>query len=267
MPESSDYETRFGGVARLVGPAGLERLRAAHVCVAGVGGVGSWTAEALARSGVGSLTLIDLDEVCVSNVNRQLPALTSEIGRPKVQVLKERILGINPECAVEPVEEFFTAQTAERLLARPYSYVVDAIDSLANKCLLLARCRDRGVPVITLGGAGGRSDPTAIRVADLAFSSHDRLLRAVRKTLRAGHGFPADDQAPFGIPSVFSCELPVVPGPGNAACRPAPGRGAPAMNCNGGYGSAAFVTGAFGFAAAAIVVRDLASGAFPPAAR
>src|SRR5262245_27306207 len=113
MAGLSDYETRFSGIQRLVGRAGLERLKASHVCIVGVGGVGSWTAEALARSGVGALTLIDLDEVCLSNVNRQLPALSSEVGKAKVQVLKERILGINPECAVEAIEEFFTSASAD----------------------------------------------------------------------------------------------------------------------------------------------------------
>src|SRR5262249_45557702 len=155
-----------------------------HVCVIGVGGVGSWTAEALARSGIGELTLIDLDEVCVSNINRQLPALTATVGRPKVQVLKERIIEINPDCTVQAIEEFFTQSSSDRLLAAKYNYVVDAIDSLANKCLLIARCRDLKIPAITAGGAAGRRDPTAIKITDLAFASHDRLLRSVKKVLR-----------------------------------------------------------------------------------
>src|SRR6185437_11688398 len=123
-----DYTERFGGVARLFGRAGLARLRAAHVCVVGVGGVGSWAVEGLARSGVGALTLVDLDDVCVTNVNRQLPALDGQIGRPKVAVLAERVAAINPACRVTTVQEFFTKASADRLLAAPFDYVVDAID-------------------------------------------------------------------------------------------------------------------------------------------
>src|SRR5688572_28200628 len=175
VAQDSDYNQRFSGIARLYGTDGAARLRSAHVAVIGVGGVGSWAVEALARSGVAALTLIDLDEVCVSNINRQLPALTSEVGKSKVLVLKQRLQGINHNCIVTAVEEFFTAASAEHLLATPYDYVVDAIDSLANKCLLIARCRDKNIPVITVGGAGGRRDPTAIKIDDLAFASHDPL--------------------------------------------------------------------------------------------
>ena len=252
----TDYNARFGGIKRLLGSEGVERLKAAHVCVIGLGGVGSWTTEALARSGVGALTLIDLDEVCVSNVNRQLPALTSTVGQAKAQVLKGRILDINPDCAVTAIEEFLTRTSADRLLAARYSYVVDAIDSLTNKCLLIAGCRDLQIPVITVGGAAGRQDPAAIKVADLALASHDRLLRSVRKALRAEYGFPAD--APFGVPSVFSSEAPVQP-EGIVCGERREGEHA-RLNCNSGLGSATFVTGAFGFVAAAQVVREIATG-------
>jgi tRNA A37 threonylcarbamoyladenosine dehydratase len=256
MQGSTDYEIRFSGIQRLYGADGLAALQRSHVCVVGVGGVGSWTVEALARSGVGALSLVDLDEVCLSNVNRQLPALTTEVGRAKVEVLKERILGINPECRVEAIADFFTPANADSLLQTRYTYVVDAIDDVGNKCLLLARCRAIGQPVITLAGAGGRRDPTALRTGDLAHAGHDRLLRAVRKKLRAEHGFPADSRIPFGIPGVFSTEPPVFPHPDSSACD-ARGEGGLRMNCNSGFGSAAFVTGAFGFAAAAHVVRAI----------
>ena len=256
---STDFDTRFGGVQRLYGAEGLKRLRSAHVCVIGVGGVGSWTAEALARSGIGTLTLIDMDEVCVSNINRQLPALTETVGQPKVQVLKHRIRSINPECTVKAIEEFFTSVNAERLLSTEFTYIIDAIDSLANKALLVARCRALNLSVITLGGAGGRRDPTKIKLADLAFASHDPLLRSVRKLLRTDYRFPADLSTPFGIPSVFTSEPPVFPQPDGTVC---PQRNASAelrMNCNSGFGSATFVTGTFGFIAAAHVVNEVAS--------
>src|SRR5687767_5725239 len=180
---SSDYLDRFSGVARLIGRAGLERLRSAHVAVVGVGGVGSWSAEGLARTGVGTLTLVDLDDVCVTNVNRQLPALEGQIGRPKVTVLAERVRLINPECRVETVHEFFTPATAAPLLAPPHDFVVDAVDRMSIKALLIAGCRERGKPVITIGAAGGRRDPTRIRAGDIG-EAGDELLRQVRKKLR-----------------------------------------------------------------------------------
>jgi tRNA A37 threonylcarbamoyladenosine dehydratase len=261
VPESSDYHDRFGGIARLIGSAGLERLHSAHVCVIGLGGVGSWSAEALARSGVGALTLIDLDEICVSNINRQLPALTHTVGRSKIQVLAERIRGINPQCRVTCLEEFFTSSNADLLLASKYNYVVDAIDSLANKCLLIAKCRDSKIPIITAGGAGGRRDPTKIKIADLAFASHDRLLSSVRKMLRSDYGFPSDHRITFGVQSVFSSERPVFLQSDGTVCAERTGATAERrINCNSGYGSATFVTGTFGFLAAAHVVGEIALG-------
>src|ERR1051325_9139067 len=160
---SAAYFDRFGGVGRCFGGAGLERLHASRVCVVGVGGVGSWTVEGLARSGVGALTLIDLDDVCVTNVNRQLPAIDGQIGRPKITVLAERVRLINPECRVTTVHEFFTASSGERLLAARFDFVVDAVDRMSHKALLIAGCRERGLPVLTVGGAGGRRAPTMIR--------------------------------------------------------------------------------------------------------
>lgn len=252
---------RFGGVARLVGTAGAARLRAAHVCVVGIGGVGSWTVEALARSGVGALTLVDLDEVCVTNVNRQIHALDGTVGRAKVEVMAERARLINPECRVAAVAEFFTEANAARLLAPEFSFVVDAIDTVANKCRLLALCRERKLPVVSCGAAGGRLDATAVRVADLADVTHDRLLAEVRKRLRQEHGFPPAGRK-LGVPCVFSPEPPVTPEPPACAEAGLESGPPPRLNCEWGYGSAAFVTGAFGFAAAGWVVREL-SGARP----
>jgi tRNA A37 threonylcarbamoyladenosine dehydratase len=254
----NDFAERFGGIARLYGASGLERLRAAHVCVVGIGGVGTWAAEALARSGVGALTLVDLDEVCVTNINRQLHALTETVGRAKVEVMAERIRAINPECRVVTETKFFNEQTAEALLAPKYDFVLDAIDSLANKVLLLARCRQQPLPVVACGGAGGRREATAVRLADLAKVTHDRLLSEVRKRLRKEHGFPADG-SDMGVDCVFSAEPPVFPQPDGSVCenRTAAPDGM-RLNCNGGFGSATFVTGAFGFAAAGIIVKKLA---------
>ncbi len=252
------WEERFGGIARLFGKPAMGRLSAAHVCVVGVGGVGSWTVEALARSGVGRLTLIDLDEVCVTNINRQLPALGDTVGRAKVDVLAERVRLINPECRVEAEQEFFTAATADRFLSREFDWVVDAIDVLSNKCLLIAACVQRGIPVLTVGGAGGKQDGSAVRVDDLALSGQDPLLKVVRRELRQNHGFSREQGRPFGVPCVYSPETPAYPWSSGAVCDvPEPG-GTLAMDCASGFGAATFVTGVFGFVAAGEVVRRIA---------
>ena len=253
----SDFGFRFGGIGRLYGAAGLEKLRAARVCVVGIGGVGSWAVEALARSGVGGLTLVDLDEVCVSNVTRQLHALDGAVGQSKAGVMAGRVRAIGPECAVNAIQEFFTPETAEGILREKFDCVLDAIDNIPNKCLLIARCRERGIPVVTAGGAGGRRDPCQVRVADLALTSHDGLLAQVRKRLRDEFQFSREPKKPFGVPCVFSAEPQVFPqNDGTVCARPEPGSDL-RLNCDNGYGTASFVTGTFGFAAAAQVVSML----------
>ncbi len=256
-----DYEQRFGGVGRLVGRTGLERLRAAHVAVIGVGGVGSWVVEGLARSGVGALTLVDLDDVCVTNVNRQLPALDGQVGRPKVSVLAERVRLINPACRVEPISEYFTPATAARLLAGPFDFVVDAIDRMTPKAQLIAGCQERGWPVLTIGAAGGRRDPTRVQTGDLGDAFNDELLRVVRKKLRRDYGFtPGTERGRtiFGVRCVWTDEHPVFPqADGTCAAEVEPGANL-RLDCESGFGTAVFVTGAFGLAAAGEVVRAIA---------
>ncbi len=261
---SRDLSERFGGLGRLYGGAALTRLAAAHVCVVGVGGVGSWTVEGLARSGVGALTLVDLDDVCVTNVNRQLPALDGNIGRPKVTALAERVRLINPACRVFEVTEYFTAASAERLLATRFDWLVDAIDGMTAKALLIAECVRRGQPVLTVGGAGGKRDGARIRVGDLGESQGDDLLRLVRKKLRRDHGFARGEGQRYGVPCVYSHERPVYPW-ADGVCRaePEPG-GNLKLDCASGFGTAVFVTGAFGLAAAGEVVRVLAEESVTP---
>lgn len=263
---SADYLNRFGGVARLVSRAGLERLHGAHVAVVGVGGVGSWVVEGLARSGVGALTLVDLDDVCVTNVNRQLPALDGQIGRPKITVMRERVAAINPECRVELAHEFLTEATAARLLAPQFDYVVDAVDLMSHKALVISGCRTRGVPVLTVGAAGGRRDPTQIRTGDIG-EAGDELLRQVRKKLRRDHGFTAGAHrgiTRMGVRAVWSGELPVFPwGDGTCATEPEPGSNLK-LDCESGFGTAAYVTGVFGLVAAGEVVRAIAAFSASP---
>jgi len=253
----SDFETRFGGIARLYGKSGLEKLRAAHVAVIGIGGVGTWAVEALARSGVGAMTLVDLDEVCVTNINRQLHALTETVGRAKVEAMAERIRAINPECRVTAEQKYFNAQTAVELLAPKFDFIVDAIDDVTNKVLLLVQCRDKKIPVITSGGAGGRRELTFVRVGDLSQASHDKLLAEVRRRLRTEHGFPAGQSA-MNVACVYSVERTVYPQADGSVCEMrSTAEDGTRLNCNGGLGSATFVTGAFGFAAAGFVVRKI----------
>jgi len=250
----------FGGIARLYGLETLPRLHAAHVAVIGTGGVGSWTVEALARSGVGALTLIDMDDVCITNTNRQLPALAATIGRPKVAVLAERVLAINPECRVTAVTEFLLAGNAERLLTPDLDAVVDAVDATAIKALIIARCRDLRLPVVVSGSAGGRRDPTRLRVADLGEAGADPLLQQVRRNLRTNHGFPkSPDGRPlhWGVPCVFSTEKAVYPQPDGSCASERAGDAGLRLDCAAGFGAATHVTGAFGFALAAEIIGGL----------
>ncbi|MBN2068788.1 MAG: tRNA cyclic N6-threonylcarbamoyladenosine(37) synthase TcdA [Opitutales bacterium] len=253
------YADRFGGVGRLYSEEGLLRLKQAHVCIVGVGGVGSWAAEALARSGLGRITLIDSDEVCITNINRQLHALDADIGRSKVDVMAERISRINPECTVTALNRFFVPGTAEDILALNPDCFIDAIDNLPNKALLLARCRDLKIPVFSSGGAGGRRDPSQIQVADLAKTHGDPLLASLRKQLRANYRFPRDPRRKFGITCVFSAEPLHFPWKNGEVCSSKEAGESLRLNCQSGFGTASFVTGTFGFQLAACAVERLAN--------
>lgn len=253
----NDSQTKFGAIARLFGQEGLERLRRAHVCVVGIGGVGSWAVEALARSGIGELTLVDLDELCVTNFNRQIHALDGAIGRPKVEVMAERVRAIHPTCRVHAVQQFFTSDTAGGILQTRFDGLIDAIDTLTNKCRLIAECRSRNIPMVVCGGAGGRRDPTQVHVADLADTTHDRLLQKVRERLRKEHGFPRDGQK-TGIDCVYSPEPPIYPHTDGSVCAEREPGSELRLNCDRGYGTASFVTGTFGFAAAAVIANRVA---------
>ncbi len=260
MDES--YTQRFGGIGRLYGAAALPRLAAAHVAIIGVGGVGSWVVEALARSGIGELTLIDMDDVCITNTNRQLPALAHTIGVTKVDVLAARMAEINPACRVNRVIEFLTESNVDRLLVPNFDFVVDAIDRTSIKALIIAKCHARGLSVITSGSAGGRRDPTVIKITDLGHAGADPLLRGVRQSLRRDHGFPKSEQhrpVMMNVPCVFSTEKPVYPW-ADGSCSLEPEQGTETglrLDCAAGFGAATFVTGTFGFMLAAEVVKRL----------
>jgi len=259
-----DTDRRFGGIAALYGRAGLERLRLAHVAVIGVGGVGSWVVEALARSAVGRLTLVDLDQVAESNINRQLVALSETLGKAKVQVLAERVGGINPECGLILVDDFFSTENADAILDQGFDAVIDCIDNYREKALMIAGCRRRKTLIVTVGGAGGKVDPTKFAIADLSRAEKDRLLARTRKELRQAYGFPRDPSRRFGVPAVYSTEDSILSPDGVDHCAIA---GHPShLNC-GGLGSATHVTATAGLLAVSIVLRRLAWPEGAPANR
>jgi tRNA A37 threonylcarbamoyladenosine dehydratase len=267
-PDEIDFSRRFGGVARLYGERALERFRTAHVCVVGVGGVGSWAVEALARSAIGRLTLIDLDNVAESNINRQIQALSGTIGQAKIAALADRIAQINPFCQVNLVEDFIEPDNLGRLIgAHDFDYVVDAIDSVKAKAALVAYCRAHEIALITIGGAGGQLDPTRIAVRDLARTEQEPLLKKVRKLLRLHYGFPRGEKNKFHVDAVFSMEPLRYPEDDAACSLDADERnGVTGLNC-AGFGSSMVVTASFGMVAAGHVLRKLADAAAAPAAQ
>lgn len=250
-----EFDRRFGGIARLYGDAALAAFRQAHVCVIGVGGVGSWAVEALARSAVGRITLIDLDHLAESNVNRQIHALTDTLGQAKVTALAERITQINPFCEVSEVEEFVTEDNlASLIVPGRFDYVIDAIDNARAKTALVVHCRAHQIPMVTIGSAGGQIDPTQIAIIDLSRTEQEPLLARVRKRLRAHHGFPRGTKNKFGIDAVYSTEPLRHP---ELCTTDDDAPGITGLNC-AGYGSAVVVTASFGFVAAGYVLRKIA---------
>ncbi|MEN9465691.1 MAG: hypothetical protein RL217_1872 [Pseudomonadota bacterium] len=253
---------RFGGIGRLYGTEGLARLQAAHVCVVGVGGVGSWAAEALARSGIGALTLIDMDDICITNTNRQIHALADSIGKLKVEALAERIALINPDCRVTPVVEFITEKNLETLIKPEFSYVVDCIDSVKSKAALIAFCKRRKIRIVTTGAAGGQLDPTQITLGDLNKTTNDPLAKKVRSILRRDYDFSRNPSRNYSIPCVYSTEQLKYPqADGSCSTEKNFDGDSTRLDCAMGFGAATMVTGTFGFVAAARVVQRIAADA------
>ena len=262
--DAIDFERRFGGIARLYGESALTSFKQAHVCVIGVGGVGSWAVEGLARSAIGKITMIDLDHLSESNVNRQLHALTDTLGKSKVDALAERIAQINPYCVVTRIEEFIDPDNVATLIqGGQFDYVIDAIDNTRAKTALVVHCRANHIPLVTIGSAGGQVDPTRIAVCDLSRTEQEPLLARVRKRLRRLHGFPRGTKNKFGIDAVYSTEpvrhpeLCSTDDETNSEMNSEINEGLNGLNC-AGYGSAVVVTASFGFVAAGLVLRKLA---------
>lgn len=247
MPHDDEYERRFAGISRLYGHEDFARLERAHVLVAGAGGVGSWAIEALARTAIGRLTLVDMDILVASNVNRQLPALASTFGRGKIEVLAERAREINPRIALTLVDDFVTRDNVPTLLADTPDLVLDCTDDVDAKVSLVVYCRRRRIPLVVAGAAGGKTDPTLLRVDDLTRTHRDPLLAKVRRRLRRECNFPRDPAEKFGISCVYSDQA--VATPDGAACESD-------LSCSG-YGSASVVTASMGMLAVAEGLRHM----------
>lgn len=265
MPESEnlsiDFDRRFGGVKRAYGQPAYLRFQQSHVSIIGLGGVGSWAVEALARSAIGKLTLIDLDHIAESNINRQLHATGDTLGMAKAVALAERINAINPGCQVETKEEFATTDNLDELISQETDWVIDCIDNHRVKAALINTCRRRKIKIITVGGAGGMTDPARISATDLSRARHDPLLAKTRKLLRKEYGFPANPARRFDIPSVWSEEQLRYYHDDGFIRAGKPDQLSGGLSCAGSLGSAVVVTSVFGFTAAAYVLRKLAGQA------
>ncbi|MCH4292932.1 tRNA cyclic N6-threonylcarbamoyladenosine(37) synthase TcdA [Shewanella sp. 3B26] len=257
---SEAYLNRFGGIGRLYGQKALTRFHQAHVMVVGIGGVGTWVAESLARSGIGQISLMDLDDICVTNTNRQIHALAGTVGQSKVAVMAERIREINPECQVNELEDFLTTDNLGEYLPRDGSidYVVDCIDAVKPKAALIAWCKRNKIRIVTIGGAGGQMDPSKIQVTDLSRTIQDPLLAKVRNILRREYNFSRNLERKFAIEAVFSTEPLTYPGNDGEVCATKPeGGGSMRMDCSSGFGAVTVVTGTFGFMAVSRVLSKL----------
>lgn len=255
-----DSDRRFQGIQRLYGRRATNRIRASHVCIIGIGGVGSWAAETLARSNVGELTLIDMDHISESNINRQIHALTSTLGKAKINVMAERIYSINPDCKLNLIDDHISCENIPDLISNKFTYSIDCIDQFRVKAALIHYCKSTKIKIITTGGAGGRIDPLCINVADLSRAEGDALLAKTRKELRRNHGFSRNIKRRFDIPCVYSTESLRYPTSDHeisttkSECSTLSG-----LNCANGFGSLTAVTASFGMVAAAYVLNKISA--------
>lgn len=256
----STASREFDGVGRALGEPVAQQLRSAHVVVVGVGGVGSWAVEGLARSGIGKITMIDMDHVAASNVNRQVHAMQSTIGALKIQVMADRIADINPHCAVELIDDFVTVRNVEQLLSTAANLIIDATDQASVKAAMIVHCRPRKQPIIMCGAAGARTNPLALQQADLARTTGDALLARVRKILRQEHGFSRDTKRPIRVQAIYSTEHPQGVLPDDSAMQNTDDLPSAQLACSG-YGSLVTVTATMGFSAAAATISVLGKSA------
>ncbi|MCO4793246.1 MAG: tRNA threonylcarbamoyladenosine dehydratase [Bacteriovoracaceae bacterium] len=244
---------RFSGIERLMGHKSLTKLQNSHVLIIGIGGVGSWTCEALIRSGIGNITLLDADDICITNTNRQIHTLSSTIGSSKIQTMKDRLLDINPDANVNIINDFLTKDNIDELITDKYDFIFDAIDRVSLKCLMLLISRKKNIPLLMAGGAAGKVDPSKIVIKNLEKSSNDMLLMKVKKRLRQEYGF-IKKCTRFRTKCIYSSEPAKYPSADGEVCSSKP-EGSSNLDCHTGMGTASFVTGTFGFLAAAHMVE------------
>ncbi|MDW3095460.1 MAG: tRNA cyclic N6-threonylcarbamoyladenosine(37) synthase TcdA [Gammaproteobacteria bacterium] len=255
---SKQTSRRFIGIQRLYGQQAYQKISTSHICVIGIGGVGSWVVESLARSGIQQLTLIDLDHISESNINRQVHALSETLGQSKVIAMQERVKSINPDCRINLIDDHLSCDNIPLLLNVSFDYIIDCIDQFRVKASLIHYCRSNKINLLTIGGAGGRVDPSRIKVTDLSRSEGDSLLAKTRKQLRTQHNFPRNLQRRFDIACIFSSEQLRYPTDDNeistskSECSNISG-----LNCANGFGSLTAVTATFGMIACAHVLNKI----------
>lgn len=248
-------DSAFAALPRVYGTDACDRLVNMRICVVGMGGVGSWTVEALARTGVGHLTIIDHDDVTVGNINRQIHALDNTVGESKVELMRDRVQHINAHCEVNAIDDFLAEKNLPTYLDQQFDVVIDAIDSIRFKASMIHFCKRNRIPIITTGGAGGRTDPLAVQAIDLSRTWNDALASKVRKRLRNEFGFSKNTKRRFGVECVFSSEQPVYPDKTGGVTHARPGVPGASLDCEHGYGSVSMVTGTFGLVAASRAIK------------
>lgn len=256
---SDSYQQRFGGIIRLYGTRITQKLARAHVLVIGIGGVGSWVAESLARSGIGEISLMDLDDICVTNTNRQVHAIQSQIGHSKVSATAARLKDINPEINVHLLEDFLDKDNIDQYIQQHHTLVIDAIDSSMTKSALIAYCKRQKIPIITIGSSGGKKDPSKITYGDLSKTHNDPLMAKVRNNLRRNFGFSRNPKRVFSIETIYSTEQMTYPDNTGETCQHRGFiQGGEKLDCSGGYGAASMVTASFGLLASARAIEKIA---------
>lgn len=254
-------DDRFAAVSRVYGNAACNRFAAAHCCVVGIGGVGSWVAEALARSGIGTITLIDHDDIAISNINRQVHADNNTLDSSKVDVMARRIRAISPGCECHAIDDMLVENNIVRYIHSDIDYVIDAIDTVKSKVSLIFHCKRNNIPVLSIGGAGGRTDPTSVAITDLNKTRNDTLASSVRKRLRSRYGWTRNPARKFGVECVYSDQQPMFPQGDGTVAQSKPSVAGTTLDCNTGYGSMMGVTAVYGMVAASRVLDKLAAKA------
>ena len=257
MSETQPTKKPFGGIERLYGEREAEFLKSRRIAVIGIGGVGSWAAESLARTGIGYIKLIDLDDICITNINRQVHALTTTAGQSKAWIMAQRIKTINPDCQVEILDEFVTTDNIEECLSEDLDYVIEAIDAAVVKASIIAWCKRRKLPIVCVGGAGGKTDPTQIQISDISKTWNDPLLAKVRSQLRSYHGFSRNLKKNYGVDCIYSSEQPKYPDGEGGVTQDKPDTSG-GLDCNSGFGSVTHMTATFAqFAVARVIEKTL----------